>query len=120
MIDMTSLLQCLQCRRSRFNPWVRKISWRKKWQPTSVFLPRKSHGWWNLVSYSPLGCKESNTTEQFHFTMIENRWGINLFRKKNEASYHPWRMTIKLRWNQPYEIPKKEHSMKEGKNEQIF
>jgi len=35
-----------------FNPWVRKISWRRKWQPTPVFLPGKSHGQWNLVGYS--------------------------------------------------------------------
>jgi len=33
-----------QCRRCRFDPWVRKIPWRRKWQPTSVFLPEKSHG----------------------------------------------------------------------------
>ena len=33
---------CLQCRRHRFNPWVGKISWRRKWQPTLVFLPGKS------------------------------------------------------------------------------
>ena len=30
---------CLQCGRPRFNPWVRKTSWRKEWQPTPVFLP---------------------------------------------------------------------------------
>ena len=36
-----------------FNPWVRKISWRRKWQPTPVFLPGKSHGRENLVGYSP-------------------------------------------------------------------
>ena len=30
---------CLQCRRSRFNPWVRNIPWRREWQPTPVFLP---------------------------------------------------------------------------------
>ena len=35
---------CLQCRRPRFNPWVRKIPWRRKWQPTPVFLPRLFHG----------------------------------------------------------------------------
>ena len=29
----------VQCRRPRFNPWVRKIPWRRKWQPTPVFLP---------------------------------------------------------------------------------
>ena len=33
-----------QCRRCRFNPWVGNILWRRKWQPTSVFLPWKSHG----------------------------------------------------------------------------
>ena len=32
---------CLQCRRPRFNPWVGKISQRRKWQPTPVFLPGK-------------------------------------------------------------------------------
>ena len=35
---------CLQCGRPGFNPWVRKIPWRRKWQPTPVFLPEKSHG----------------------------------------------------------------------------
>ena len=35
---------CLQCRRSRFDPWVGKIPWRRKWQPSPVFLPVKSHG----------------------------------------------------------------------------
>ena len=35
-----------------FNPWVRKIPWRKKWQPTPVFLPGKSHGQRSQVSYS--------------------------------------------------------------------
>ena len=32
-----------QCRRRRFDPWVGKIPWKKKWQPTPVFLPGKSH-----------------------------------------------------------------------------
>ena len=44
---------CLQCGRPRFNPWVGKISWKRKWQPTPIFFPRKSHGWRNLVGYSP-------------------------------------------------------------------
>ena len=55
-------------RRPRFNPWVRKISWRRKWQPTSVFLPGKSHGQRSLVGYGPWGRKESDTTEGLHFT----------------------------------------------------
>ena len=33
-----------QCRRHGFNPWVKKIPWRRKWQPTPVFLPGKYHG----------------------------------------------------------------------------
>ena len=47
-----------QCRRRKINPWVGKIPWKRKWQPTPVFLPGKSHGWKSLVSYSPLGCKK--------------------------------------------------------------
>ena len=35
---------CLQCRRPGFDPWVRKIPWRKEWQPTPVFLPGAFHG----------------------------------------------------------------------------
>ena len=58
---------CLKCRRPRFDPWVRKISWRKKWQPTSVFLPGKSHGLRILVGYSPWGRKESDRIERLHF-----------------------------------------------------
>ena len=46
-----------QCRRHGFDPWIGKISWRRKWQPTLVFLPGKSHGQWSLVGYSPWGCK---------------------------------------------------------------
>ena len=55
---------CLQCRRSGFNPWVGKIPWRRKWQPTPVFLPEKSHGQRSLAGYSPWGLKESDTTER--------------------------------------------------------
>ena len=49
---------CLQCRRHGFNhPWVQKIPWRKKWQPTRVFLPGKSHGQRKLAGGSPWGHK---------------------------------------------------------------
>ena len=53
-----------QCRRHEFNPWVGKIPWRRKWQPTPVFLTGKSHGQRSLVGYSPCSYKESDTTEQ--------------------------------------------------------
>ena len=41
----------------RFDPWVRKIPWRRKWQATPVFLSEKSHGQRRLVGYSPWGHK---------------------------------------------------------------
>ena len=53
-----------QCRRRGFDSWVRKIPWSRKWQPTIVFLPEKSHRQRSLVGYSPWGCRESDTTEQ--------------------------------------------------------
>ena len=39
-----------QYRRHRFDPWVRKIPWSRKWQPTPVFLPRKFRGQKSLVA----------------------------------------------------------------------
>ena len=42
--------------------------WRRKWQPTPVFFPGKSHGWRRLAGYSPRGLKESDTAEQLHLT----------------------------------------------------
>jgi len=56
-IYVTKSRVCLQCRRPRFDPWVRKIPWRRKWQPTPVFLPGESHGQRSLVGYSPRGHK---------------------------------------------------------------
>ena len=46
------------------------LFWRRKWQPTPVFLPGKSHGRRSLVGYSPWGGKESDTTEQLHFHLL--------------------------------------------------
>ena len=52
-----------QCRRCRFDPWVRKIPWRRTWQPNPVFLPGKSHEQRRLAGYSLWGHKESDMTE---------------------------------------------------------
>ena len=51
-----------QCRRHRFNPWVRNIPWRRARQLTPVILRGESHGRGNFRA-SPQGHKESNTTE---------------------------------------------------------
>ena len=53
--DKESACQCRRRRRCGFSPWVEKILWRRKWQPTSLFLPGKSHGQRRLVGYSPWG-----------------------------------------------------------------
>ena len=52
----------------RFNPWVRKMPWRREWLPTAVFLPKEFHGQRNLVGYSLWGCKESDMTDQLTHT----------------------------------------------------
>ena len=63
-----------QCRKRGFDPWVRKIPWRRKWQPTPVFLPGKFHGQSSLMDYSPWDFKEldmakplnTHTQEQYY------------------------------------------------------
>ena len=55
-------------RRLGFSPRVGKISWRRKWQPTPVFLSGKTHELRILVGYSPWGCEESDTTEHAHYS----------------------------------------------------
>ena len=71
-----------QCRHKRhgFNPWVGKILWRREWQPTPVFLPKKFQGQRMLASYSPWGHKESDTTEAtwhaFYFSLEDNYFTI--------------------------------------------
>ena len=54
--------QCRRHRRPEFDPWVGKIPWRKKWQPTPVFVPGESRSQRSLVGYSPWGHKELDTT----------------------------------------------------------
>ena len=56
-------VRSLGCGRPGFDPWDGKIPWRRKWQPTPVFLPGESHGRRSLVGYCPQGHKESDTTE---------------------------------------------------------
>ena len=44
-------------------PWVRKIPWRRKWQPTPVFVPGESHGQRSLAGYCPWGHKQLDITK---------------------------------------------------------
>ena len=70
----------------RFNPWVGKIPWRRKWQPALVLLPGKSHGRRRLVGYSPRGHKESDIPEQLHThtPLIKTSSGSCLTRGKSQ------------------------------------
>ena len=60
----------MQCGRPGFNPWVGKMPWRRKWQPTPVFLPGGSHGQRSLVGCSPWGHKKLDTTKRLHFPFL--------------------------------------------------
>ena len=53
-------------KRHRFDPWVRKIPWRRKWQPTPVFLPGKSHGQRSLAGYTVHGVTKNQTQLSEH------------------------------------------------------
>ena len=66
-----SVYQCRRYKRCGFNPWVRKIPWRRKWQPTPVFLlenPMDRGGWWATVC----GITKSQTTEQLSIHTCTN------------------------------------------------
>ena len=75
---------CLQCKRPEFSPWVGKMPWRRKWQPTLVFLPGKFHAQRSLVGYSPWGHKESDMTEQ-----LTQQW---------EEEYIPFCIYMNIHW----------------------
>ena len=66
------------CRRQRFDPWVGKMPWRRKWQPTPVFLPGKCHGQRGLAGYSPRGCKRvghhlATTNKEFLCALVKHQ-----------------------------------------------
>ena len=62
-----------QCRRHKEipgpDPWIRKIPWRREWQPTPVFLHGESQGQRTLAGYSPWGHRESDTTERLTLSL---------------------------------------------------
>ena len=60
--DTGKELTC-QCRKGMFDPWVGKMLWRRKWQPTPVFLLGKYHGQRSLAGYDPQSRTELDMTE---------------------------------------------------------
>ena len=83
--------QCRRHKRHRFDPWVRKIPWRRAWLPTPVFLLEESHGQRSLVGYSPRGHKESGVTEVTSRTHSEPkskilRLSLSILRPKHSTN----------------------------------
>ena len=72
-------------KRRGFDPWVRKIPWRRTWQPTPVFLPGKFYGQRSLAAYSPGSRKELDTNEPWsahtHIWLGEGEVGGIWFRR---------------------------------------
>jgi len=91
---------CLQCRRSGFNPQVRKIPWKRDWLLTPVFLLGEFHG----QACNPQSHKESDTTEQLTF------WGSLMAQlvKNLPAMQETWIQF--LGWEDPLEKRKATHS----------
>ena len=83
---MSQLIISLQCRRPRFNPWVRKIRWRRKWQPTPVFLPREFHRQRSLGGCSPRSHKSrTRLSDLNHHQDSLHRW---------KSGYKIWEFSI--------------------------
>ena len=111
---------CLQYGRPGFDPWVRKIPWRRKWQPTLVFLPGKSHGQRSLAGYNPWGSKESDTTERLQ--SFNDLWNSIMFvltwvPLKPESETNIWVMADYLRMEIPWRsmVDRGSQTEREGK-----
>ena len=88
-----------RCRKRRFDYRVRKIPWRRKWQPTPVFFPGKSHGQRSLAGNSPGGCKSQTWLSDWAYTYPFIKWSILL---PHLRSAHFPRTPEKAR---PFQIP---------------
>ena len=66
----------MRCRRRGFDLWVRKIPWRRKWQPIPIFLTGKFHGQKSLEDPSPWGCRVRHDWATRHALMLKL---LNLF-----------------------------------------
>ena len=92
--------------RCEFDPWVRKIPWRRKWQPAPIFLPRKSHGQRSLVGYSPGVMKSqtrlnTSTTTDTYIKRIQITALKHLFFKKPSAQ-PGWKHSATPLYPQPH------------------
>ena len=93
-----------QYRSRGFDPWV---PWRRKWEPTPVFLPGEFHGQRSLVGYSSWDRKKSQTRLGTHTHILVRRkeinkqihWGVNLCQK----ALSKWVKDMSDAWNRESE-----------------
>ena len=71
--------QYRRCQRPGLNPRIGKIPWRRKWQPTPVFLPGESHGQRNLAGYRTCSGKESDTMSTNELSQAQDLLCISLY-----------------------------------------
>ena len=76
------------CWRSRFNPWVKKIPWRRVWQSTPVFLPGESHGQSSLVDSNPWGRTETQLKQFSTHTQQMNNAVIIAGDQQRDSAIH--------------------------------
>ena len=82
-------------KRCWFHPWVRKILWRRKWQPTPVFSPEEFHGQRCLACYSLYSCTESEMTEMtllskvFDYVVHNKLWKILRYGNASQPCLSP-------------------------------
>ena len=82
-----------------FDPWVRKIPWRREWQPTPVFLHGESPGQRNLAGYSPWGPKELDTTERLTLSLSNEELELRKCRQLDQCNSgaEKWSLVIRTR-----------------------
>ena len=90
----------LKCGRPRFHPWVRKITWKSEWLPTSVCLPGEFHGQRILEGYSPWGCERLDTTQwltlSFHPILSSHFRGVSFCNKGWPKSLSSWKWPAQI------------------------
>ena len=87
-----SACQCRRCKRCGFDPWVGKIRWRRKRQPSPVFLPGESHGQGSLVSYSPWGHSSRTWLSNYHPLTLTT---MNIFHTSNNSE-NCWPLSLQI------------------------
>ena len=93
-LDSSVVKNFLQCRKPGLDLWVRKILWRRAWQPTPVFLPGKSHGQGRLAGCSPYNRKRvrQNFATKQHFSVPNSV-------HRQMALYVSWTIQMRMTMN---------------------